>query len=177
MGQESELPLGPKLLHYSGVWRRGEIGKGWDCNTWPRRPHSKHVWNIPSRSQLQTNHCTRNSGKNAIILRALRAIASHELLHKLLYDSKQLLQRHPLRNPPPSPNSCFFRAGFWQNGFFADFYFLGRRIFSRNFLAGVFLLIFVGKSAQKNPPGKSPRKSSKFCTTNILRHTSADWLG
>ena len=34
--------------------------------------------------------------KNEIVLRPLRAIASHELLH----DSKQLLQRHPLRNPP-----------------------------------------------------------------------------
>ena len=39
-----------------------------------------------------------------------------------------------------------------------------------DFLAGFFLLIFVGKSAQKNPPGKSPRKSSKIYTTKILQH-------
>ena len=31
---------------------------------------------------LQTNYCTRNSRKNAIALRPLRAIASHELLHE-----------------------------------------------------------------------------------------------
>ena len=48
----------------------------------------------------------------------------------------------------------FLRVGFRQNGFFA-------------FLAGFFLLIFVGKSAQKNPPGKSPAKSSKIYTTKI----------
>ena len=54
----------------------------------------------------------------------------------------------------------------------------GRTDFSRIFIfhppdfvadlvAGFFLLIFVGKSAQKNPPGKSPAKSSKFYTTKI----------
>ena len=47
--------------------------------------------------------------------------------------------------------------------------------FFADFLAGFFLLIFVGKSAQKNPPGKSPGKSSKFYTTKILQHISADW--
>ena len=30
--------------------------------------------------------------------------------------------------------------------------------FFADFVAGFFLLIFVGKSAQKNPPGKSPGK-------------------
>ena len=49
--------------------------------------------------------------------------------------------------------------------------------FVADFLAGFFLLIFVGKSAQKNPPGKSPRKSSKIYTTKILQHISADWPG
>ena len=43
---------------------------------------------------------------------------------------------------------------------------MGRRIFFADFLAG-FFLIFVGKSAQKNPPGKSPAKSSKIYTTKI----------
>ena len=57
-------------------------------------------------------------------------------------------------------------VGFWQNGFFAAFYFWAAGFF-RGFVAGFFLLILVGKSAQKNPPGKSPAKSSKIYTTNI----------
>ena len=59
-----------------------------------------------------------------------------------------------------------FRVGFWQNGFFADFIFEPPDFFA-DFVAGFFLLIFVGKSAQQNPPGKSPTKSSKFYTTKI----------
>ena len=49
--------------------------------------------------------------------------------------------------------------------------------FFADFLVGFFLLIFVEKSAQKNPPGKSPGKSSKIYTTKILQHISADWPG
>ena len=49
--------------------------------------------------------------------------------------------------------------------------------FFADFLVGFCLLIFVGKSAQKNPPGKSPGKSSKIYTTKILQHISADWPG
>ena len=49
--------------------------------------------------------------------------------------------------------------------------------FFADFLAGFFLLIFVGKSARKNPPGKSPAKSSKIYTTKILQHISADCPG
>ena len=49
--------------------------------------------------------------------------------------------------------------------------------FFADFLAGFFLLIFVGKSAQKNPPGKSPGKSSKIYTTKILQDISADCPG
>ena len=41
------------------------------------------------------------------------------------------------------------------------------KVFFADFVAGFFLLIFVGKSAQKNPPGKSPAKSSKIYTTKI----------
>ena len=46
--------------------------------------------------------------------------------------------------------------------------------FFADFLAGFFSPHFCGKSAQKNPPGKSPRKSSKIYTTKILQHISAD---
>ena len=58
------------------------------------------------------------------------------------------------------------RVGFWQNGFFADFYFWAIGFFRADFVAG-FFLVFVGKSAQKSPPGKSPAKSSKIYTTKI----------
>ena len=50
---------------------------------------------------------------------------------------------------------------------FSRIFIFGPPDFFADFLAGFFLLIFVGKSAQKNPPGKSPPKSSKFCTTKI----------
>ena len=68
--------------------RRGEIGKGCDCNTCRSKllsnPHLKHIWNFPSHELLQTNYCTRNRRNNAIVSRPLRTIASHELLHELL---------------------------------------------------------------------------------------------
>ena len=50
---------------------------------------------------------------------------------------------------------------------FSRVFIFGPPDFSADFLAGFFLLIFVGKSAQKNPPGKSPAKSSKNYTTKI----------
>ena len=53
----------------------------------------------------------------------------------------------------------FCTVGSWQNGIFVDFYFGPPDIFA-GFVTGFFLLIFVGKSAQKNPPGTSPAKSS-----------------
>ena len=59
------------------------------------------------------------------------------------------------------------RVGFWQNGFFAEFFFFLPPDFFADFVAGIFSPHFVGKSAQKNPPGKSPAKSSKFCTAKI----------
>ena len=42
-----------------------------------------------------------------------------------------------------------------------------KKDFFADFVAGFFLLIFVGKSAQKNPPGKSPAKSSRIYTAKI----------
>ena len=56
--------------------------------------------------------------------------------------------------------SLFFRAGLWQNGFFADFIF-GQPDFFADFVAGFFLLIFCEK--------KCPEKSSKKIPSKILQ--------
>ena len=50
----------------------------------------------------------------------------------------------------------------WQNGVFADFLFLGHRLFFADFLAGFLLLILGGRSAQKNPPGDPRENPPKF---------------
>ena len=52
------------------------------------------------------------------------------------------------------------RVGFWQNGFFADFYFLGPPDFFADFIAG-FFLIFVEKVPRKilqENPQQNPLK-------------------
>ena len=91
----------------------------------------------------------------------------------------------PLENTktpaPENPGKLLKKCNLLGSDFgrtdFSRIFIFGPPDFFADFLAGFFLLIFVGKSAQKNPAGKSPRKSSKICTTKILRHTSADWLG
>ena len=45
---------------------------------------------------------------------------------------------------------------------FSRIFIFGPPDFFADFLAGFFLLIFVGKSGQKNPPGKSPGNPPKF---------------
>ena len=69
----------------------------------------------------------------------------------------RVCQNHPLvKLGPVHGRTDFLRIFIFEPpDFFADF------------LAGFFLLIFVGKSAQKNPPRKSPGKSSKIYTTKI----------
>ena len=59
------------------------------------------------------------------------------------------------------------RVRFLAERIFRGFLFLGRRIFSRIFSPDFFSSFLWGKSAQKNPPGKSPAKSSKIYTTKI----------
>ena len=67
----------------------------------------------------------------------------------------------------PGPKSTPVNGGQDRKPLAQDFLFLARRIFSR-ILSPDFLSSFLwGKSAQKNPPGKSPAKSSKIYTTKI----------
>ena len=74
---------------------------------------------------------------------------------------------------------CFW-VRFWQNGFFAEFYFRAARFFSRILSPDFFSSSLWGKCAQKNPPGKFPTKSSRFNTTkipdNFLQRLQADIL-
>ena len=51
---------------------------------------------------------------------------------------------------------------------------MSRRIFSRIFSPDFFSSFLWGKIAQKNPPGKSPGKSSQIYTTKILQNIPAD---
>ena len=50
---------------------------------------------------------------------------------------------------------------------FSQVFIFGPQDFFADFVAGFLLLIFVGKSALKNPPGKYQAKSSKIYTTKI----------
>ena len=81
----------------------------------------------------------------------------------------------PDSESPDSKNCNFLRSSpsqilgsaFGRTDFSRIFIF-GPPEFFADFVAGFSLLIiFVGKSAQKNPPGKSPAKSSKIYTTKI----------
>ena len=55
---------------------------------------------------------------------------------------------------------------FWQNGCFADFHFWAAGFF-RGFYRRIVSPLFVGESAQKNPPGKFSKKSAQIYTTKI----------
>ena len=71
-----------------------------------QRTHLKHVLSVPSHEPLQTNYCTPNSGKNAIVFRPLRAIASNELLHELVRQkSWTTIAATPLAESTLVPNS------------------------------------------------------------------------
>ena len=83
--------------------------------------------------------------------------------------------RNPGRNYIPPPTPPFLGSDFGRTDFSRIFTFEPPDFFA-DFVAG-FFLIFVGKSAQKNSPGKSPAKSSKIYTTKILRHISAEGPG
>ena len=110
----------------SSTLQRGEIGKGCDCNTCRGNSHLKRVCKVPSHELLQTNYCTRNSRKNAIAVRPLQTIASHELLRELLRQ-QTTISATPLAESTPPPDSQqmswlvvfigfppFFRGGLFQ---------------------------------------------------------------
>ena len=55
--------------------------------------------------------------------------------------------------------ACVFLGSVFGRTDFSRISIFGPPDFFADFVAGFLLLIFVGKSAQKNPPGKSPAKS------------------
>ena len=75
----------------------------------------------------------------------------------------------------PSPNpilslGILARSGSWQNRCYADFYFWAARFFREISRRILFSSSLREKSAQKNPPGKSPTRSSKIYTTKSPTH-------
>ena len=65
----------------------------------------------------------------------------------------------------------FFRVGFWQNGFFTDFHFWAAGFFFRGFVSS----FFIGKNAQKNPPGKCPGKILQYLFKPRRRLSPVQW--
>ena len=77
-----------------------------------------------------------------------------------------------------STERSFVRVGSWQNGFFADFYFLAAGVFFADFVAGFFLHIFVGKKCPEKSSSKIPDKIlENLCTNQSPRHSSAEGPG
>ena len=93
---------------------------------------------------------------------------------KLRYSARQWFQRSNVAGNKRKGWSCALlhkRAPMLGSVFgrtdFSRIFFFEPPDFFADFVAGFSLLIFVGKSAQKSPPGKSPAKSSKLYTTKI----------
>ena len=66
------------------------------------------------------------------------------------------------------------RASFWQNGFFADFYFWAAGF---DLVAGFFLLVFVGKVPRKKSSRKIPGKILQNSYNKNPRQLSAEGPG
>ena len=60
-----------------------------------------------------------------------------------------------------------FRAGSWQNGFFADFSFRAAGFFC-GFCRRIFLLLFVGKNPRRNPPKFIYKKNPRPWTERLV---------
>ena len=91
---------------------------------------------------------------------------SFESLQTANRNSRHLRSLEDLPKRWPSECTKILGSAFGRTDFSRIFIFEPPDFFA-DFLAGFFLLSFVGKSAQKNPPGKSPAKSSKIYTTKI----------
>ena len=66
-----------------------------------------------------------------------------------------------------------FRVGFWQNGFFADFYFWAAGFF-RGFSRRIFSPHFCGKKCPEKSSGKIPGKILPKLYNKNPRHISAE---
>ena len=102
---------------FSGVLRRGEIGKGCDCNTCRGNPRLNMFGTSPHTNYC--NYCTRNSRKNAIFSQPLQTLVSHELWHELLRQ-KTTMAATPLAESTSSPHIVLERYTNFSN-FFPEF--------------------------------------------------------
>ena len=108
-----------------GSWSVGEgvkSARGETAISWLHLRLTRNVFGTPpSHSYCKQTIALENSRKNAIVLRPLRAIASHELLHELLRRAKNYCSDtrcgiHPfselpscaLRNVPVTPTPSIF---------------------------------------------------------------------
>ena len=160
----------------------------WDCvlSSRPERPsenafstQGKNGMNYPKDpAVLKTLRRSKLTTRSKFSIAQWFAIATPSCGHRVPWVLQaSLLSKKGSQRSKSGGRSKNIRAGFRQNGFFADFYFWAAEFF-RGFSRRIFSPHFCGgKSAQKNPPGKSPAKSSKVYTTKILQHISADCPG
>ena len=68
---------------------------------------------------------------------------------------------------------AFFRVGFWQNGFFADFYFWAAGFF-RGFSPRIFFFSFLWEKCPEKSSRKIPGKILQNLCNKSPRHISAE---
>ena len=106
------LQCGPGSVRVHGRVEKGRNRQGVRLQYLPRRPRLKHVWNV-----LHTSYSITHEPSHLKQQKEWIVFFDHcELLHRMIYctnycDSKQILRRYPLRNPPllRTPSQFWFQ--------------------------------------------------------------------